>query len=46
MEHEHKPIEPSIEHPINIKIPDECLDPDGGDCPCVKHSVKQVFNPI
>ena len=38
-------IEPK-EYAVNVKIPDECLDPDGGDCPCVVHEVKKDYNPV
>ena len=34
------------EHMINVKIPDECLDPDGGDCEHSRHPVKVIQNPI
>ena len=51
MESEHKPIkpyidQPRIDHPINVKIPDECLDPDGGTCPHDKKPIKKDFNPV
>lgn len=35
-----------IEHLVSVKINDACLDPEGGDCPCVKHEVKTRYNPI
>ena len=41
-----KPRVMKVEHLINIKIPDECLDPDGGDCEHAKKPIKQIFNPI
>lgn len=42
--------EPSIkkekEHLYNVKIPDECLDPDGGPCPHEVKEVKKHYNPV
>ena len=40
------PTKPRIGYHIRIKIPDECLDPLGGDCPCTKKVEKREKNPI
>ena len=38
--------EPRIDHPISIKIPDECMDPEGGDCPHAVKPIKKHYNPV
>ena len=40
------PNQPRIIHPINVKIPDECMDPDGGPCPHEVKEVKKHYNPV
>ena len=40
------PNKSRIDYLINVKIPDECLDPDGGPCPHDKKPIKQNYNPI
>ena len=35
-----------IDNPINIKIPDACLDPLGGPCPHDKIQEKREMNPV
>lgn len=45
---ESKDNEPSIkrEHPINVLIPEACLDPDGGECEHSKKEIKKEYNPV
>jgi len=40
------PVQPRVEYLFNVKIPDGCLDPDGGDCPHKIKEVKTHYNPV
>ena len=48
MGNEHQSNESSVKrkHPINVMIPPECTDPDGGECKHSKSEVKKEQNPV
>ena len=31
---------------MDVLIPPECMDPDGGDCPHTRHPDKKAQNPV